>query len=112
MKTLVLRELDPRHVVRQYEKVLGQLRQGDFRSADVKKLRDAGVYRAKLDEKNRLLFKFAKHGDETYLLVLEVVRNHEYAKARFLNGGSYTDDDFKAVPSPPAQENSVELGFT
>lgn len=100
LEMLVLRDIDPRHVTRQYEKVLKQLRDGDFRSADVKKLKNFGVYRAKLDEKNRLLFKLAEHGGKTYILVLEVVRNHDYAKARFLNGGAYTDDDFVTIESP------------
>ena len=54
METLVLRDLDTRHVTKQYEKVVAQLGRGDFRSADVKKLKNFGIYRAKLDEKNRL----------------------------------------------------------
>lgn len=111
METLVLRDLDSQHVSRQYEKVLDQLRQGDFRSAEVKKLRDAGVYRAKLDDKNRLLFKLAECGGTTYLLILEVVRNHDYAKARFLNGGSFTDHDFVPVESPAAEEPSERLAY-
>ena len=76
MATLVLRDLDARHVARQYEKVLEQLRQGDFPSAEVKKLRGSGLYRAKLDDKSRLLFKLAEHGGRTWLLILEIVRNH------------------------------------
>lgn len=111
MEMLVLRDLDPRHVTRQYEKVLEQLRQGDFRSAEVKKLPDAGIYRAKLDDKNRLLFKLAEHGGNAYLLILEVVRNHDYAKARFLNGGSYTDDDFEPVASPAGEPPADRLTY-
>lgn len=100
MEVLVLRDIDPRYVTKQYEKVLEQLRRGDFRSADVKKLKSASIYRAKLDEKNRLLFKLATYGGKTHVLLLEVVRNHDYAKARFLNGGSYTEEDFTLVPTP------------
>jgi hypothetical protein len=103
METLVLRDLDAGPVTRQYEKVLEQLRHGDFRSAEVKKLRGSGLYRAKLDDKNRLLFKLAGHRGRTWLLVLEVVRNHDYAKARFLNGGGFTEDDFEARCPPPAR---------
>ena len=43
----------------------------------------------KLDDKNRLLFKLGQYGGQTVLLILEVVRNHDYAKARFLNGGTW-----------------------
>ncbi|HSB60938.1 MAG TPA: hypothetical protein VLI67_04420 [Vicinamibacteria bacterium] len=38
METLVLRDLDAADLSRRYEKVLEQLRQGDFRSAEVKRL--------------------------------------------------------------------------
>lgn len=103
MELLVLRDLDPRHVTRKYARVLEQLGQGDFRSAEVKKLKDLGIYRARLDDKDRLLFKRAEHGGRSYLLILEVVHNHDYAKARFLNGGSYTDADFAPVASPEAE---------
>ena len=100
METLVLRDLDAGQVTRQYEKVLEQLQQGDFRSAEVRKLRGSGLYRARLDDKNRLLFKLAEHGGRRWLLILEVVRNHDYAKARFLNGGRCTEDDFEPLPAP------------
>lgn len=109
METLIFRDLDTRHVERAYEKVLEQLKSGDFRSADVKKLRNAGIYRAKLDDKNRLLFQLAEHGGRRYLLVLEVVRNHDYAKARFLNGGSWTEADFDPVPMPPSPDVPGEV---
>ena len=108
METLVLRDLDARHVARQYQKVLEQLRQGDFRSAEVKKLRGSGLYRAKLDDSNRLLFKLAEHRGRPWLLILEVVRNHDYAKARFLNGGSFTEDDLEPVPAPGAGNAPTE----
>ena len=100
MEILILRDIDCRHVTKQYDKIIDQLRKGDFRSADVKKLKNAGIYRAKLDDKNRLLFKIAEYGGKPHVLVLEVVRNHDYGKARFLNGGSFTDDDFTGAPSP------------
>ncbi len=77
MDALILRDLDTRHVTQKYERVLAQLRQGDFRSAEVKKLRGADLYRARLDDKARLLFKLGEHAGRRVLLVLEVVRNHE-----------------------------------
>ncbi len=109
METLIFRDLDTRHVERAYEKVLEQLKSGDFRSAEVKKLRNAGIYRAKLDDKNRLLFQLAQHAGRRYLLVLEVVRNHDYAKARFLNGGSWTEADFDPVQAPPSPDVPEEI---
>jgi hypothetical protein len=109
METLIFRDIDTRHVERAYEKLLEQLKSGDFRSAEVKKLKNAGIYRAKLDDKNRLLFQLAEHGGRRYLLVLEVVRNHDYAKARFLNGGSWTESDFDPVPMPPSPDVPGEV---
>lgn len=42
--------------------------------------------RAKLDNSNRLIFTPLKYQDKTYLVILEVIRNHEYEKSRFLRG--------------------------
>lgn len=97
LEILVLRELELGSLKRQYEKVLMQLQKGDFRSAEIKKLRNDGIYRAKLDEKNRLLFKIGEYQGRKVLLILEVVFNHDYSKARFLSGGSYAEDDFEPV---------------
>ncbi len=106
--TLILRDLEPRGLGRQLDKVLEQLRRGDFRSAEVKKLPDAGLYRAKLDDKNRLLFKIGEHQDRKVLLILEVVHNHDYGKARFLGGGSYGDDDFRPLDAHPTEVAATE----
>ena len=100
LEILVLRGLELGRLTRQYDKILEQLQKGDFRSAEVKKLRNEGIYRAKLDEKNRLLFKLGEYRGRKVLLILEVVFNHDYAKARFLSGGSYTEDDFESVTLP------------
>ncbi len=108
MEALVLRDLDTRHVERPYAKVLEQLRRGDFRSAEAKKLRGSGLYRAKLDDKNRLLFKLGRHAGRAFVLVLEVVRSHDYATARFLNGGTFGEDDFEPAPESTAQGAHAE----
>ena len=36
------------------------------------------------------------------------MRNHDYAKARFLNGGGFTEDDFAPVPAPGAGDTPAE----
>src|SRR5688572_1176004 len=97
MTTLVLRDLEARGLGAKLDRVIEQLRIGDFRSAEVKKLKNADLYRARLDEKNRLLFKIGAHGDARALLLLEVVHNHDYAKARFLRGGTYVEADFEPI---------------
>ena len=62
------------------------LSQGDFKTSDVKKLSTNGYYRAKLDDSNRLLFKPIKYNHTTHLLLLEIIRHHQYDKSRFLRG--------------------------
>jgi len=109
LEVLVLRDLERRGLGRKIDHVLDQLRAGDFRSAEVKKLKGAGLYRARLDDKNRLLFKVGAHAGRSVLLVLEVVHNHDYAGARFLNGGTCSDDDFEPVTAPAAATESLRF---
>lgn len=112
MHTLVLRDLEVRDLGAKLERVVEQLRAGDFRSAEVKKLKNADLYRARLDEKNRLLFKLGQHQTGRALLLLEVVHNHDYAKSRFLRGGSYSESDFEPVAAaPPAAATAEPLRY-
>lgn len=99
---LLYRDLEVRQLGRQVEVAVQQLRAGDFRAADARKLRGTALYRARLDDRNRLLFKFGEHAGRRVLLVLEVVHNHDYARSRFLAGGEARDEDFEAVPAVPA----------
>ena len=83
---LQYRDLDTSGLDQKFKKVCIHLSQGDFKTADVKKLSTNGYYRAKLDDTHRLLFKPIKYEDKTHLLLLEVIRNHNYDKSRFLRG--------------------------
>lgn len=96
MDVLRYNDLAPGKLKKSFEQTVKHLRAGDFRAADVKKMPNAGLYRAKLDDTNRLLFRIARYGDRTCLLLLEIVHNHAYDKARFLNGA--TVDETKLVP--------------
>jgi hypothetical protein len=89
MKILEYVGLDTSRVRPSYDKVAGAISRGDFRGAQVKKLKSLShgkFYRAKLDDTNRLLFSLVRHGDETAVLMLEVIANHDYDKSRFLRG--------------------------
>ena len=103
---LLYRDLEVRQLGRQVELAVQQLRAGDFRAADACKLKGTGLYRARLDDRNRLLFKFGEHGGRRVLLVLEVVHNHDYARSRFLGGGEASDEDFEPVPAGPTPDRS------
>lgn len=96
-----------REIRDQFDRVVEQLVRGDFRSAEVKKLKPTTFYRAKLNESDRLLFKFARHGDTRHLLLLEVIYNHAYDKSRFLKGAAIDENKLEPLteaPSPTAHE--------
>jgi hypothetical protein len=86
LKILEYNDLDTSRVSRQYQKLIGFLEKDDFYSADVKKLPEDDLYRAKLDDSNRLLFKIVTFGGARYALILEALRNHAYDKSKFLRG--------------------------
>src|SRR5438876_1482372 len=88
MRVLLHKDLELRRVRGSFDKIRAAIEADDFRTADVKKLHAGSYYRAKLDYSNRLLLQFARHGDETVCLALEVIENHAYDKSRFLRGAS------------------------
>ncbi len=101
-ETFIYNDIDPGKVRKQFDKTIEQLSSGDFASADVKKMTGTGYYRAKLDYENRLLFKFARYNNQTCLLILEVIFNHEYDKSRFLRGSEVNES--KLIPLKNQQE--------
>ncbi len=102
MKVLRYNEMDTEGLAEHVDRAETFLRAGDFRAADVKKLTGTPFYRAKLTDADRLLFRFAACGDEKYLLLLEVIRNHAYARSRFLNGAAIDEDKIETVAVPEA----------
>jgi DUF2075 family protein len=91
-----------------YTKVSGALQKHDFRSAQVKKLVNlthGRFYRAKLDDAARLLFTLVRHGDETCILMLEVIENHAYDRSRFLRGSVI---DESKIPDVQVEEAFAE----
>ena len=80
------RDINTKGVRPQYDKVIEMLRRDDFASAEVKKIAEQKLYRAKLDYANRLLFKIGQYNGKRYALILEVIHGHAYERARFLNG--------------------------
>lgn len=105
MRFLEYSGLKPGNLSRAIAKVRGAIERGDLRSADVKKLQVDGYYRAKLDTTNRLLLQFLEHEGERACLALEVIRNHDYDKSRFLRGASVSED--KILLEPPAELQTV-----
>lgn len=71
MRVLEYRDLDTSSVRPRYEKVRRLLEEEDFRAAQVKKLVQHDLYRARLDDANRLLFKLAAYRGERCALILK-----------------------------------------
>ena len=90
---LYYNQLDSKSVQKNFDKVLEQLSKGDFKSADVRKMTNNGYYRARLNIKDRLLFTLASYNEKKYLVLLEVIQHHDYAKSRFLRGALLPGED-------------------
>lgn len=90
-------DLDIKSLEKSGGKTIQQLQKADFKSADVRKMGSTGFYRARLNDKDRLLFSLVKYDSTVYLLLLEEIKNHNYAASRFLRGAALPDDD-KLLP--------------
>lgn len=86
--------------IKGFTKFCKSIEADNFSQADIKKVGD-NLYRAKLNQKERLIFSFYQYQQIRYCLVLEYLPNHAYEKSRFLAGTSVIDEDklppFKAV---------------
>jgi len=98
---LHLNDLNIKAVEKTFSKILKHLQEGDFKSADVKKMPNTGYYRARLDIRDRLLFTMVQYENQKYLLLLEVIKNHDYQNSRFLQGANIPDEEkFVSILSP------------
>ena len=115
MRILEYIGLNTRGVEVAYQRVSQAIAVGDFRAAQVKKLvgpvgaQHTPYWRAKLNDADRLLFTLLRHGDEVCALMLEVIRQHDYAGSRFLRGASIDEQKIVdcAAPPPPAEVQPV-----
>lgn len=108
MRVLEYSDLDTSRVRRQYEKVKRQLEADDLRSADLKKLGQGGLYRAKLDYADRLILKLVRHGGGRVALALEVVENHAYDRSRFLRGARVEEDKIPSLDAGGIEDRELE----
>jgi hypothetical protein len=110
MRLLTHHHLDTQRVRAQFAKLQQAVARDDFKSPNLKKLSPTPYWRFKLDQTNRLLVQFARHGDETVCLALEVIHNHDYAHSRFLRGASldWSQLDLDDTPAPGADELNAQ----
>ncbi len=113
MNILQYNDLDITKARVAFDRVVAALQAGDFRAADVKKLKGTPYYRAKLSDADRLLFRFGSYGGKTYLLLLETILSHAYEKSRFLNGAKVVESKLEPVHAPGEvnEQESVALPY-
>ncbi|NLN01655.1 MAG: DUF1186 domain-containing protein [Lentisphaerae bacterium] len=113
MRVLLDKDLDASDLRPAFERTLAHLEAGDFRAAEVKKLNPGPYYRAKLSDADRLIFRFGNWRGENCLLVLEIVRNHDYAASRFLRGAAVDEARLVPVerPAPVQPDDAVPMAY-
>lgn len=114
MKILEYVGLDTAGVKSAYRKAVDAIARDDFRAAQVKKLAQAGhgkFYRARLDDADRLLFSLVRHDGQACALILEVIRNHEYDKSRFLRGAAIDETKIPDVDAAVAMSEAEPLRY-
>ena len=107
-------DLDFLSVEKTFSKTLKQLQTGDFKSADVRKMTGTNFYRARLDIRDRLLFNFVTYRQNKYLLLLEINKDHNYARSRFMRGGAVVDENKLTLVESPDKEMetaAIELPY-
>lgn len=95
MQILIYNELGTK-AIPGFAKLKKYLETDDFISAEVKKVGD-NLYRAKLNQRDRLLFSIYQHRGQCYALILEFIKNHAYESSRFLRYAGVIDED--KIPS-------------
>jgi hypothetical protein len=111
MRVLEYFDLNTHSVRDKYIRARDKLAQRRFQELDVRKLANSSIFRAKLDDTNRLLFSFAKFGQETCLLILEVILNHRYEKSIFIGGKQVRENDFVPIQPEPTITESYSISF-
>jgi hypothetical protein len=105
-------DLNIQSVEKTFSKTLKQLQTGDFKSADVRKMQGTGYYRARLDIRDRLLFNFVTYDEKKYILLLEVIKEHNYTHSRFLRGATIDESRFIPVESPEKETETPAVNLS
>lgn len=112
MRILQYAGFDSRGLESQLARVQEALSAGDFAAAQVRKMHHVSLgklYRARLNDADRLLFLLYRQGEESVLLFLEVVRAHRYEQSRFLRGAQV--DTEKVVSLGEAKSEAEAMRY-
>ncbi|MBL4911350.1 MAG: PhoH family protein [Alteromonadaceae bacterium] len=116
MQILLYNDLDAKKIIG-FGKFKKAIEANNFIQAEVKKVAD-NLYRAKLNQKARLLFSIYQYQQQNYCLVLEYLPEHDYEKSRFLAGKAHINEDKIATvdlteitPAPAVYINQAQAHF-
>lgn len=104
MRILTYQGLGAHRLQKAIGRVQSAISAGDFKAAAIKKLAPTPYWRAKLDDKTRLLMQFVRHDGQTVCLFLEIIDNHAYDKSRFLRGARVDHDKIEQAPDVTAAD--------
>jgi len=94
---------------------LHQLVMGQFQALRFENIENIdGLHAMRDDIRKRILAATVKDEGESYLIILEVVDNHEYDKSRFLKPGvlkKYLEDNMDTIKAFIKNKNYVEFGI-
>lgn len=68
----------------EYQAVMQRLINGEYAELNLEKLRGYNVYSIRINKADRVLFTTIKVNGRPYLMILDIVENHDYKKSRFL----------------------------
>ena len=109
---LFINGLHPGKLRKQFDKTVEELAAGNFAAAEVKKMTGTPYYRARLDLENRLLFRFGKYDGQTFLMIVEIILHHDYAKSRFLRGAEIDESKLVMLKSATELPAADQLALT
>jgi hypothetical protein len=109
MQILLYNELNPKQIPG-FSKMVKYLEADDFKSAEVKKVGD-NLYRARLNQSDRLLFSVYRHQGCAYALILEYIKHHAYEDSRFLRRAAAIDESKISAIDDPAQIEGAPLAY-
>ena len=76
--------LDPRGLASAHDNIIASIIAGNYLELGLEKLAGHNVYSVRINKYDRLLFTSIIMNDQPYLMLLDEVLNHDYAKSRFL----------------------------
>ncbi|WP_213069466.1 MULTISPECIES: hypothetical protein [Methylomicrobium] len=109
MQILLYNELNPKQIPG-FSKMVKYLEADDFKSAEVKKVGD-NLYRARLNQSDRLLFSVYRHQGHAYALILAYIKQHAYEDSRFLRRAAAIDESKIPAIDDPAKIEGAPLAY-